>query len=173
MQHIFYHNSSGSKAYTKDLLATDVLNAISLHPIKKPKYLYSLHNFINQRRIVDLRQNYLGLERQVFKLKSELYSSVEKRSGDLEMFLNSCQSLLADRFLTKPSLKDAKDSLKLKDRTDFDFFTRSLFSSTYVSPKRGLEGFWTASIKENIRQIMQEINHNSIDRGRIIDFKGK
>ena len=172
MQHIFYHNSSGSDAYTKDLLATDVLNAISLHPIKKPKYLYSLHNFINQRRIVDMRQNYLNLEREVFKLKNELYSGTNI-SGVVKTFIQSCQSVLADRFLKKPSLLDAEDSVKLKDQTEFDFFTRSLFSSTYVSPKRGLEGFWTGSIRENLRQIMQEINHNSIDRGRIIDFKGK
>ena len=59
----------------------------------------------------------------------------------------------------------------MRNNYDFDFFTRSLFSSTYISPKRGLEGYWRNSLLDSVRQIMEEINRNSIERGRIIDFK--
>ena len=73
----------------------------------------------------------------------------------------------------KPSVNDALNPAKVQDRHDFDFFTRSLFASTYVSPKRRLEGYWQASLLDNLRQIMSDINRNGIERGRVIDYKGE
>ena len=212
MQHIFHHNSSGNDAYTGDLLSREVLRAISLHPIKKSKYQYRLHNFMNLRKIIDLRQRFLYLKREVFKLKTEILSIENSNLNttnntqqststtttttttttpvigphdDIENFeiysdfenliLNKNEDLspdlLANRFNLPPSLQARSRPKKREDRPDFDFFTRSLFSSTYVSPKRGLEGYWKHSLVDTVRQIMEEINHNSIERGRLIDFK--
>jgi hypothetical protein len=42
-----------------------------------------------------------------------------------------------------------------------------------VSPKRRLEGYWQASLRDNLRQIMSDINRNGIERGRVIDYKGE
>jgi chondroitin sulfate synthase len=84
---------------------------------------------------------------------------------------NLSDECLKNRFYLKPSLLNIKIPKKREERYDYDFFTRSLFSPSYVSPKRGLEGFWKRSIVDSIRQIMEEINKNSIERGRIIDFK--
>ena len=75
MQHIFHHNSSGNNAYTGDLLSREVLRAISLHPIKISNYQYRLHNFMNLRQIIDLRQRSLLLKREVFKLKTEILNA--------------------------------------------------------------------------------------------------
>ena len=201
MQHIFHHNSSGNDAYTSDLLSREVLRAISLHPIKKSKYQYRLHNFMNLRKIIDLRQRFLFLKREVFKLKTEILNiensnvnttTEEKQrtttSGfrdeidDFEIYsdfenliLNKNENLskdqLSNRFNLPPSFQMLNAPKKREDRPDFDFFTRSLFSSTYVSPKRGLESYWKHSLIDTVRQIMEEINHNSIERGRLIDFK--
>ena len=41
-------------------------------PIKQSKYQYHVHNFFNQRKILDLRQRQLELKRNMFKLKSEI-----------------------------------------------------------------------------------------------------
>ena len=180
MQHIFHHDNSGNDAFTGNLLTHDNMKATSLHPIKKPNYLYRLHNFFNQRKIFDLRQKFFHLERDIFKLKNELgsnYNNVSvnslNASSEFERFFKTCGSILDDRFMREFMMNDARNPLRREDRSDFDFFTRSLFSSTYVSPKRGLEGYWQQSIVENLRQIMDKINHDSIDRGRLIDYKGK
>jgi chondroitin sulfate synthase len=204
MQHIFHHNSSGNNAYTGDLLSREVLRAISLHPIKISNYQYRLHNFMNLRQIIDLRQRSLLLKREVFKLKTEILNaelhSIENNTdtsmtpkatstnananeldnveiySDFEnLILNKKENLsveaLSNRFFLPPLFQMLKTPKKREDRHDFDFFTRSLFSSTYISPKRGLEGYWKNSLVDTVRQIMEEINHNSIERGRIIDFK--
>ncbi|CAF0940746.1 unnamed protein product [Brachionus calyciflorus] len=198
MQHIFHHNASGNDAYTKELLSKEVLRAVSLHPIKRYEYQYRLHNFLNYRKIVDLRQRYLELKREVFKLKKELIN-IEKENNlntktssttttttttldniEIESEFdnlifnrndNLSDDLISNRFNIPSSLSSVPDPKLRSDRYDFDFFTRSLFSSSYISPKRGLEGFWKKALAENIRQIMDEINLNSIERGRLIDFK--
>ena len=172
MQHIFHHNSSGNEAFTANLLAGEVLKATSLHPIKQHKYLYRMHNFINQRKIIDLRQRYLFLEKQVFDKRNQLLATARNMNAYEENFLNtSSNSILRERFLEKPTLKSAKPTRKRQDRYDFDFFTRSLFATTYVSPRRRLEGFWQSSITDSLRQVMEVINQNSKERGRLIDYK--
>lgn len=206
MQHIFHHNSSGNNAFTGDLLSREVLRAISLHPIKRSQYQYRLHNFMNLRKIIDLRQRFLFLKREVFKLKTDLLNidtsnsnstlttatttantntssttkpneldEIEIDSDFDNYILNKNENLnrehISNRFNLPPSLQMLKSPQKRDDRHDFDFFTRSLFSSAYISPKRGLEGFWKNSLVDTVRQIMEEINHNSIERGRLIDFK--
>jgi chondroitin sulfate synthase len=77
MQHIFHHNASGNDAFTGDLLTPENMAATSLHPIKKPKYLYRMHNFFNQRKIIDLRQQYFDLERNVLKWKRDVLAKSE------------------------------------------------------------------------------------------------
>ena len=172
MQHIFHHNSSGNEAFTANLLAAEVLKATSLHPIKQHKYLYRMHNFINQRKIIDLRQRYLFLENQVFDKRNQLLATARQMNAYEEHFVNtSSNSILNERLLEKPNLKSAKPTQKRQDRYDFDFFTRSLFAPTYVSPRRRLEGFWQNSITDSLRQVMEEINQNSKERGRLIDYK--
>ncbi len=201
-------SSSGNDAFTSDLLSREVLRATSLHPIKQSPYQYRLHNFINMRNIIDLRQRYLTLKREMFKLRREILllddsnndtkfdnitnlnsslielniSSAAKTTTDYEIeslfenyILNKNQDLSLDsvsnRFNLLPNFRNLKTPLKREHRHDFEFFTRSLFSPTYISPKRGLEGYWKRSLTESVRQIMDEINKNSIERGRLIDFK--
>lgn len=84
---------------------------------------------------------------------------------------NYSRTLLANRFNLPATFRTVHEPVKREHRYDFDFFTRSLFSYTYVSPKRGLEGYWKRSIVDTIRQLMDEINRNSIERGRLIDYK--
>jgi hypothetical protein len=205
MQQIFHHNSSGNAAFTGDLLSREVLRATSLHPIKLHEHQYRLHNFLNMRKIIDLRQRALELKRHIFKLKRELLavdgtpaaassaanatvdspptqSNIEIYSEFENLILKKSENLsmdvLSNRFHAEPSyfnlkVKDAPTTGGTAHRNeyDFDFFTRSMFSSTYISPKRGLEGYWKRSLIDSVRQIMEDINANSKERGRIIDFK--
>ena len=191
MQHIFHHNSSGNDAFTGDLLSHEVLRAISLHPIKQSKHLYRLHVFLSALGCLVLRRMELELHRNIYKLRKELNRALNNQSGSSSFYSNSNDDeydgreyddglveedeeekkcFAANRVKREPSLRGR--TVKRRDeRYDFDFFTRSLFSSTYVSPKRGLEGYWRRSLTDAIRQIMDEINRNSMKRGRLIDFK--
>lgn len=191
MQHIFHHNSSGNDAFTGDLLSHEVLRAISLHPIKQSKHQYRLHNFLSAQRILELRTMELKLNRNIYRLSKELNRALKNQSGTSSFYSNDDDeedddeeeydeydggekkrnAAAADRFRREPSLLIKLNSEKRDERYDFDFFTRSLFSSTYISPKRGLEGYWRRSLTDAIRQIMDEINRNSMKRGRLIDFK--
>jgi chondroitin sulfate synthase len=164
MQHIFHHNSSGNSAFTNDLLSREVLRAISLHPVKQFKYQYRLHNFINQRKIIDLKQKSFLIEREIYELTKKILQNSS---------INTNEHTIQDRFKLAPKLIKIRKTTSSERRQnyDFDFFTRSLFASTYISPKRGLEGYWRNSLLDSVRQIMDEINRNSIERGRIIDFK--
>ena len=171
MQNIFHHNSSGNNAFTGDLLSREVIRATSLHPIKKSEYQYRLHNFLNQRKIIDLRQKCLQLEREVYRLRHDLTFGNQSQANKEDNMYDSVSSI-ADRFKLPPRLNAIRmDVNRRENRYDFDFFTRSLFSSSYISPKRGLEGYWRISLMNSVRQIMDEINRNSIERGRLIDFK--
>lgn len=112
-----------------------------------------------------------------FQFSSPITTTTEYEIESLfeNYILNKNQDLSLDsfsnRFNLQPGFKNLKEPIKREDRHDFEFFTRSLFSPTYISPKRGLEGYWKRSLTESVRQIMDEINKNSIERGRLIDFK--
>jgi chondroitin sulfate synthase len=150
MQRIFHHNSSGNDAFTGDLLERDVLKAISLHPVKQSPYQYRLHNFINERKIIDMRQRYLFLQRETYRLRKELMSNLESYrlttksnvaahaefeseiDSDFDNFIlkkneNLSDECLKNRFYLKPSLLNIKIPKKREERYDYDFFTRSLF----------------------------------------------
>ena len=125
---------------------------------------------------MELRQRYLELQRSSFKLKTELSSNLVSDDELTKTFLsiktqNLSSGFVKNRFYLPALLNITKLPKKREDRYDYDFFTRSLYSSTYISPRRGLEGYWKRSIIENVRQAMDEINKNSIERGRLIDFK--
>lgn len=180
MQHIFHHNSSGDDAYTRDLLSRDVLRAVSLHPVKRPKYQYRLHNFFNLRKIIDLRQKNMQLQRDIRAIEKKLLKLNNNRndeindkhlSNNLIQNFNETDNLPDDRFMLAPTFKVVKPPKNRQHRYDFTFFTRSIFSSSYVSPKRGAEGYWKNAVNDGMRQVMEDINKNSIQKGRIIDFK--
>lgn len=176
MQHIFHHNSSGNEAFTRDLLSREVLRAISLHPVKQSQYQYRLHNFFNLRKIIDLRQKNMNLQREIRTIQKQLLlkynnnnnKTLTAKYNDIERQLDNMPK---DRFKQPPTFKIIKTPKKRQHRHDFTFFTRSLFSASYISPKRGAEGYWKNAINDAMRQIMEDINKNSIQRGRVIDFK--
>jgi chondroitin sulfate synthase len=148
-----------------------------LHPVKLPQYQYRLHNFFNVRKIIDLRQKNMQLQRDIRAIEKNLLklhrerNNAEKINKNLVKYESEADNLPKDRFILTPSFKVIKPPKNRQHRYDFTFFTRSIFSSSYVSPKRGAEGYWKSAINDGMRQVMEDINKNSIQKGRIIDFK--
>lgn len=54
MQSILYHNSSGDQSFTGNLKKREVHQAITLHPVKSPPYMYRLHNYMRVSLLINL-----------------------------------------------------------------------------------------------------------------------
>lgn len=65
MQSIFHHNSSGSRAFSGNLKNSEVHNAITLHPVKKPAFMYRLHAYTLGIQAQGYRQQTLLLHRDI------------------------------------------------------------------------------------------------------------
>jgi chondroitin sulfate synthase len=155
MQDLFYHSFDENASYTRDLLTAEILNAITLHPYKQPKYLYRFHNFLQSRRIMGLRHKRLSLQRS-------LYTTMTKSETD-------SKDNLPVRFMRHPSLKPIDSFYNCRD---YDFLTvRSIFSQNNAYPKRGLETFWKKSINETMRQTMQILNKDTAQYGKVFFFE--
>jgi chondroitin sulfate synthase len=152
MQELFRASYEGNASFTKELLNAEVLNAITLHPIKQPKYLYRLHNFLQSRKIMDLREKRLHLQRKSF-INLNKSKSISNDQSTARSF----------RFMESPNLFSVNTAPNRKHRYVYELFSAgSLLSKTDVSPKRGLEAFWKLCINETVRQITPYLNVDSI-----------
>jgi len=66
MQHILYNHPNKTEGYkARNLVSTDILRAVSLHSIKDIRVFTRVHNFALQRRIIELEQRNMLLNRQI------------------------------------------------------------------------------------------------------------
>ena len=66
MQHILYNHPNKTDGYkARNLVSTDILRAVSLHSIKDIRVFTRVHNFALQRRIMELEQRMMILNRQI------------------------------------------------------------------------------------------------------------
>ena len=65
MQSLFYHNRSGANAYTGNLDTKAVRNAITLHPLKRPEFMYRLHSHFMELKIQQNSYDLVVLQRQL------------------------------------------------------------------------------------------------------------
>ncbi|KAK6171968.1 hypothetical protein SNE40_018384 [Patella caerulea] len=157
MQHILYQNYKEDQgSFKKTLKSKEVENAVSLHPVKEPLYLFRIQNYFQSTKIVHLHQKELHLYREI--------NMMEEFIGYRHP--NSLQNKLA----LMPSLN------KYKPQNDdevlsWEFITKPIFSHFHNNPKRGLEASLSGAIDDVINQIMQLVNKNARQRGRTIDFK--
>jgi chondroitin sulfate synthase len=158
MQDLFYHSFGEKKFYSKDLLTDEVLKAITLHPLKQPKYLYRLHIFLQSRKLVALRHKRLLLKR-------DLKQNFENLKG-----LRSTGHLMP---ITKgPPIRMSNPNNKRTHCYDHDFFNgRNFFSKGNASPKRGCEAFWKRWINDTIRQMMSTLKDKLIKHREAVHFK--
>ena len=98
MQSLFYHNHSKSMAFTRELETKSVVTAITLHPIKRPAYLYRLHSFFLRLKIraamgrsVELRSRLKKLNK-LLRLTGALFCESYSRNAN-NLYPSSYQSL--------------------------------------------------------------------------------
>ena len=78
MQSLFYHNRTGNKAYTGNLDTKAVRNAITLHPLKRPEYMYRLHAHFMELAIQEQSYDVVTLQRRLDVLNQLQSKSVLK-----------------------------------------------------------------------------------------------
>ena len=145
MQTIFYHNSSGADAFTRDLHSKEVHRAITLHPVKTSQHLYRIQNYFNAMKGSNLRQEVVGLQRDV----------------------NDMNSLLYDKFdsaLARPNLNRFR-AQNPDEVLEWEFFTKTLFSHLDFNPRRAPKYALKWALNDLIMQMMDSINQYSKQRG--------
>ncbi len=113
---------------------------MTLHPVKQFKYQYRLESFFHQRKIIELRQKRLELQRKLYPMQNEMLDN----------------SRLAHRFMYRPRIFTGR----CRYCQNYDFYNRNWYSSTLSNPKRGIESSYLNAIRESIRQIMSKTDAN-------------
>lgn len=57
------------------------------------------------------------------------------------------------------------------DIIEWDFIAKSIYSARHTNPKRKVENYLKESLEDVVREIMQNINFYSRQRGRVIEFR--
>uniref|UniRef100_A0A182MZU9 Hexosyltransferase n=1 Tax=Anopheles dirus TaxID=7168 RepID=A0A182MZU9_9DIPT len=176
MQSILHHNSSGNRAFSGNLKNKEVHSAITLHPVKKPAFMYRLHAYMLGLQAQELRQESLLLHRDIAQMTALLQiPRINKNlAPGVPIFPQDEASTgyLGDHNV----LGAAPDLNRHRPRTldeviEWDFIAKSLYSGTHPNPKRRTESSLKEGLTDVIREIMEHINNFSRQRGRVIEFR--
>ncbi|CAG0884079.1 unnamed protein product [Darwinula stevensoni] len=156
---ILYHNSSGTEAFTGSLKQKEVHRAITLHPIKNHEYFYHVHKYIHALRIRELEKQLVLLVREMRSL-----NELDPHPDDAEPSSPFNKSSLGTLMKWRP-----EEEVEIPA---WEFMTKkSLYSWKERNPKRRAEHRLVEGIQDVVREVMEEINASSRERGRLIDFK--
>ncbi|KAG8292050.1 hypothetical protein J6590_047952 [Homalodisca vitripennis] len=169
MVNVFYHNYTEKTAFTGPLKSKSVHDAVTLHPIKQPQYMYRLHNYIQSLRVRDLLQQRVGLYRELVYMASLVNKSVDRV---LQSRSASCDSCVIEAPLLGVELSLNQYQPKISEEVlTWDFISKSLYSDKNLNPRRRPEKALYVGIEDAVREVMDLINVNADQKGREIDFK--
>ena len=122
MQKLFLQDYDGNgKMFSEKLNTKTINNAITLHPVKDPAYMYRLHVHFKKERIHDLQQQ--GVKRQ--------------------RVLRNMDRLIQTRNKDKRGLQDARDfhhQLAINNSEKWELFTSKSFYSGLKAPVTKVRG---------------------------------
>lgn len=179
MQVILYHNQSGEAAFSGDLKQKEVHRAITLHPIKQPRYMYRLHNYVKGLKIQKFQQESISLHRDIASSMQELgYRTERVNSADLAPNL----PLFPDKkgssgYLGDTSILGVPAGLRrytpktLDDVLEWELISKTLYTHRDSNPRKRIGSSLKEGLNDVVREIMELINSYSKQRGRVIDFK--
>lgn len=177
MQSILHHNSSGHRAFSGNLKNKEVHSAITLHPIKRAPLMYRIHAYNLGLKAQELRQEALHLHRDIaqmihllqipktYKMLAKGVPLFPENDVDSLYFLDD-HSILGNNPDLNRHLPSSKDEV-----IEWDFLAKSIYSSIHANPKRKMESSFREGLEDVIREIMENINNFSRQRGRIIEFR--
>ncbi|CAH1796566.1 unnamed protein product [Owenia fusiformis] len=156
MQHLFYQNHiDPNGSFSKNLNSKDTHRALTMHPVKQPQQQYRIHTFFQDAHTLELRHKRLLHKREIEVMNKNII-----RKG----------YHTDDRYGMPPSLMKYR-ATNQHDILPWEFLSKAVYSDRDVNPKRGLEAPLKNGLEGIMMQVMQMINKNARQRGRIIDFK--
>ena len=125
MHTLFFHQYTGNGSIFYGDLDTNIINdAITLHPIKQPAYMYRLHTHFMNQRIQDLQYKAVKLKRVLNNMDRLL------QANDNKLSLKEKQSLQDER--------DFHHQLAINNTKKWDMFTsKSIYADPNVKSLRG------------------------------------
>ncbi|XP_078352382.1 chondroitin sulfate synthase 1-like [Oculina patagonica] len=144
MSTLFVHHNTGNGSMFKGDLNTKTINeAITLHPVKQPAYMYRLHSHFMNERIQDLQHKAVKLQRVL-------------RNMDRLLQANGNELSLQE----KRSLQDERDfhhQLAINNIEKWDMFTTKSFSTeiSLKSPNRAFK-IEVKNLLENTKELVDE-----------------
>ncbi|XP_049298881.1 chondroitin sulfate synthase 1 isoform X1 [Anopheles funestus] len=176
MQSILHHNSSGNRAFSGNLKSKEVHSAITLHPVKKPAFMYRLHAYMLGLQAQELRQESLLLHRDIAQMTALLQiPRINKNlAPGVPIFPEDETSTgyLGDHNVlgATPDLNRHRPRT-LDEVIEWEFIAKSLYSGMHPNPKRRTESSLKEGLTDVVREIMEHINNFSRQRGRVIEFR--
>ncbi|CAH0553195.1 unnamed protein product [Brassicogethes aeneus] len=179
MQTIFYHNQSGVDAFTGDLKQKEVHRAITMHPVKRPEYMYKLHGYIKGLKIQTNHQDGIYLHRdiavsmeQLGYSKDRLHKVILVKNLPLYPSKRGNDEYLGDtNILGTPTSLNRYTPQNLQDVLVWELISKTLYSHKDANPKKRMGSSLKEGLGDVTREMMDIINSYSKQRGRIIDFK--
>ena len=141
MQHILYNHPNKTEGYkARNLVSTDILRAVSLHSIKDIRVFTRVHNFALQRRIIELEQRTMILNRQI-----NLYNQILHIHNQMKLETKKIWKLIQItkneqmkmkfkqiyKVLNMPDQQIAEQIMALYDRTYRLFHNEQLSTGTF------------------------------------------
>ncbi len=141
MQWLFYHNQSKTNAFRWDLDTKAVQNAITLHPIKTPSYMYRIHTHFLAQKILAVQQR--------STLKSNTLRNLKKLT----------QATLSRTEVTKlRSKKDLNQNIPLNATLHWELFSPKKLYSVSSPPLLPLQHSFKRSVNSVLRKTLAKIN---------------
>lgn len=164
-------------AFTGNLKNKEVHSAITLHPVKKPQVMYRLHTYMEGLKAQERRQEALLLHRDISTMVKLLHMDKTNKyiapgvpilpPGHLRN-----ESWLGDAEVLGQSPKLKKfEADSLEELFDWNYISKNIYSAHHSNPKHRIETSLREGLEDVIREIMENINNFSRQRGRIIEFK--
>uniref|UniRef100_A0A7G3ABK5 Hexosyltransferase n=1 Tax=Lutzomyia longipalpis TaxID=7200 RepID=A0A7G3ABK5_LUTLO len=176
MQAILHHNSSGNEAFTGNLKNKEVHSAITLHPVKKSPLMYRLYAYMHGVKAQEMRQEILMLHRDIAAMTDLLHIAKASRNiaPGVPIFP---ESLRPPKYLGDHEILGRTPTLAKKypntggDLLEWNFIAKHIYSAEHFNPKRKIESSIKEGLEDIIREIMDNINNYSRQRGRVIEFR--
>ncbi|XP_059616322.1 chondroitin sulfate synthase 1 [Phlebotomus argentipes] len=176
MQAILHHNSSGNEAFTGNLKNKEVHSAITLHPVKKSPLMYRLYAYMHGVKAQEMRQEILMLHRDMSTMSDLLHIAKASRNiaPGVPIFP---ETLRPPKYLGDHEILGINPTLTKRypntsgELIEWNFIAKHIYSATHFNPKRKIESSVKEGLEDIIREIMDNINNYSRQRGRVIEFR--
>ncbi|CAF1065824.1 unnamed protein product [Adineta steineri] len=171
MQHILFNHPNKTDGYrASNLVSTDILRAISLHSIKDIRVFTRVHNFALQRRIIELEQRNMLLNRQIY-----VYDQILSVQDQIKSYAKNLSKLIqkTKNEQIKIKLKQQYKVLNMPDQHIAEQIM-SLYNNTYRlftdnNNQQQDYHLWNV-IQKYFNQTLQSSSSTSISNDTIFPF---